>query len=93
VKHLLRLLVSAPYSDVVPFFQRSSCLSHLFTDVSCLILEDPEFLDTDELQTISGMLAQHEQAALIISLDAIKDQYPFLAPFCETKGHSIGLSQ
>lgn len=93
LKHLLRLLLSAPYSDVVPFFQRSNCLSHLFTDVSRLVLEEPEFLRADELLTVISMLPQHEQAALRTSLDTLSEHYQCLAPIGESKGHSTSLNQ
>lgn len=93
VRHIISLLLSAPYSDVVPFFQRSRCLSHVFTDVARLILEEPEFLNADDFLTILAMLGQHEQNALASSLNVMKDRYPTLVPLLEKRRDGPGLNQ
>jgi glycosyltransferase involved in cell wall biosynthesis len=93
VRHMIKLLLSTPYRDVVPFFQRCSCLSHIFADVARLLLEEPEFLNTDEMLTIFAMLAEHEQEALVSSLASMKEQYPTLVPLCEARRDGTALSR
>jgi glycosyltransferase involved in cell wall biosynthesis len=93
VKCMLRLLLSPPYQDVVPFFQQAGCLSHIAADITRLFWEEPDFLTQDELLIIFAMLSRHEQTLIAGTISALTSSVSKLAVLCQPKPVGVSLSR
>ena len=64
VRRILDKLLSAEYSDVLPFFQNSQAMVGLFEDAKRLIMEDPLIWSSEQLLAISKTFKPEQQEDL-----------------------------
>lgn len=78
VKTILALLFSPAYEDVVPFFQGSAIMSHLYGDVARLLIEEPTFLTSERIPQVVAMFDEGQQLVYMEMLNKNKILAPEL---------------
>lgn len=82
VGNILRLIFSDAFKDVIPFFQASVMMSHLYPDIGRFIVEEAAFLSHEEFVAVLGMLKEQEQQKIISVIGANKNLFPELHDVC-----------
>lgn len=83
MKTLFRLLFSERFIDVVPFFEEANVMSVLASDVSRLLIEEPDFWTEDAVRSVIAMLEPSQQRDLLGPLNARQDMYRNFSNICK----------